>query len=134
MLTSNRIPRFKQRFSFILPPVGRGNELIALDCLKVCDTTLLLITANSNEDEIFDKWGKRVLNMAIAQGIPTPILSLMDLESIAPKRKQQVKANIQKFVSKSFPKEKLMTLDTNADALNHFRLVVAFIEITLSFS
>lgn len=116
-----RLPRFKQRFSFILPPVGRGNELIALDCLKVCDTTMLLLSANLNEDEIFDKWGKRVLNMAIAQGIPTPILSLMDLESIAPKRKQQVKTNIQKFISKSFPNEKLMCLDTNGDALNHLR-------------
>lgn len=82
---------------------------------------MLLMSANSNEDEIFDKWGKRVLNMAIAQGIPTPILSLMDLESIAPKRKQQVKTNIQKIVSKSFPNEKLMCLDTNGDALNHLR-------------
>lgn len=82
---------------------------------------MLLISANTDEDDIFDKWGKRVLNMAIAQGVPTPIVSLMDLESIGPKRKQQVKANIQKFVSKTFPNERLMCLDTNADALNHFR-------------
>lgn len=79
------------------------------------------MSANSNEEDVFDKWGKRLLNMAIAQGIPTPILSLMDLESIAPKRKQQVKTNIQKYISKSFPKEKLMCLDTNGDALNHLR-------------
>ncbi|KAJ6642509.1 Pre-rRNA-processing protein TSR1 like, partial [Pseudolycoriella hygida] len=122
-VTHLTVPRFKQRFSFITPPVGRGNEFTALDCLKVCDTTMLLMTANSNEDEIFDRWGKRVLNMATAQGIPTPILSLMDLESIAPKRKQQVKMNVQKFISKLFPEEKVMCLDTNGDGLNHLRRI-----------
>lgn len=120
-VTHISIPRFKQRFSFIIPPIGRGKELAALDCLKVCDTTVLLVSANTEEDEIFDKWGQRVLNMAIAQGIPTPVVTLMDMESIAPKRKAQTKANIQKFITKAFPSEKLVCLDTDADALNHLR-------------
>jgi len=78
------LPRFKQRFAFVTPPVGRGNELIALDYLKVCDTTLLLTTAAFGDDEIFDRWGQRIFNMMSAQGIPTPVVALMDLESINP--------------------------------------------------
>lgn len=118
-----RIPRFKQRFAFILPPTGPGNELAVLDCLKVCDTTILLISAQADEDEIYDKWGKRFANMAIAQGIPTPVISLMDLESIAPNRRAKTKIAIQKFVHRTFPVEKVMCLDTNSDAFNLFRRI-----------
>lgn len=117
------IPRFKQRFSFIVPPTGRGNELATLDCLKVCDTTVLLVSANTEEETLFDKWGQRIINTALAQGIPTPVVTLMDLESIAPKKRTQTKASIQKYISKAFPSEKLMCLDTNSDALNQLRLV-----------
>lgn len=117
------IPRFKQRFSFIVPPVGHGAELAALDCLKVCDTTVLLISANVDIEggDLFDRWGQRVLNMALAQGIPTPIVTLMDLESIAPKKRTQAKANCQKYVARAFPNEKLVCMDTNAEALNQLR-------------
>lgn len=97
--------------------------MIALDCLKVADTTVMLLTANTDEDDIIDKWGRRILHMAIAQGIPTPIISLMDLESIAPKRKITTKAFVQKLISKSFPAEKLMCLDTNAEAFNVLRRI-----------
>lgn len=118
-----RIPRFKQRFAFIMPPTGAGNELAALDCLKVCDTTVFLLSAHADEDEVYDKWGKRFINMAIAQGIPTPIISLMDLESIAPNRRAKTKVAVQKYVQKSFPVEKVMCLDTNSDAFNLFRRI-----------
>lgn len=94
-----------------------------MDCLKVCDTTILLLSANAEEDDHLDKWGQRILNMAVAQGIPTPIVSLMDLEAIAPKKKTQIKASVQKIISRSFPDEKIMSLDTNTDALNHLRRI-----------
>lgn len=116
-----RIPRFKQRFSFIIPPIGHGNELAALDCLKVCDTTVLLVSANTEEETLFDRWGQRIVNTALAQGIPTPIVTCMDLESIAPKKRTQTKAAIQKYIGNAFPGEKLTCLDTNADALNQLR-------------
>lgn len=106
-----------------MPTTGLGNELAALDCLKVCDTTVLLLSANSPEDEIYDKWGKRFINMAVAQGIPTPIIALMDLESVSPARRAKTKIAIQKYISKSFPAEKLMCLDTNSDASNLFRRI-----------
>lgn len=118
-----RIPRFKQRFAFIVPPTEPGSELIALDCLKVCDTTIFLVSANVPEDEIYGKWGKSFINMASAQGIPTPIISLMDLESIAPARRAKTKTTIQKFVQRNFPIEKIVTLDTNSDGFNIFRRI-----------
>lgn len=120
---AHRIPRFKQRFAFVTPPIGHGHELIALDYLKVCDTTLLLVSANTEEDELLDRWGKRILNMAVAQGIPTPVITVMDLESIAPTRRIKAKANIQKYMSKSFPDNKISTLDTQADGFNLYRRI-----------
>ncbi|XP_031632589.1 pre-rRNA-processing protein TSR1 homolog [Contarinia nasturtii] len=117
------IPRFKQRFAFIIPPIGFGNELAALDCLKVCDTTVFLVSANVEEDEIYSKWGKRFINMAFAQGVPTPIISVMDMESIAPNRRGKTKIAIQKYIQKTFPMEKIISLDTNNDGFNLFRRI-----------
>lgn len=118
-----RIPRFKQCFSFVIPPIGRGNELAALDYLKVCDTTVMLVSAISPEDEIFDRWGKRFINMMAAQGVPTPTFTMMDLQSLAPNRRTTTKAAILKFIQKQFPDEKLSVLDSEADGLNLFRRI-----------
>lgn len=122
-MNTYRIPRFKQRFAFIVPPTEPGSELIALDCLKVCDTSIFLVSANVPEDDIYGKWGKSFINMASAQGIPTPIISLMDLESITPARRAKAKTAIQKFVQRTFPIEKVITLDTNSDGFNIFRRI-----------
>lgn len=81
------------------------------------------MSANTSEDDIYDKWGKKFINMAVAQGIPTPIVSLMDLESIAPNRRGKTKATVQKYISKTFPVEKVMCLDTNSDGFNVFRRI-----------
>lgn len=122
-VTYINIPRFKQRFSFIIPPIGRGNEVEVLDYLKACDTTLLLTSAAMGEEEIFDRWGHRVFNMVSAQGIPSPIVALMDLASINPKKRGEIKVTVQKFISKVLPKEKVMQLDTNAEGLNIMRRI-----------
>lgn len=61
--------------------------------------------------------------MASAQGVPTPIVTLMDLESIAPNRRGKTKASIQKFIQKTFPIEKLVNLDANSDGFNLFRRI-----------
>ncbi|XP_039965431.1 pre-rRNA-processing protein TSR1 homolog [Bactrocera tryoni] len=122
-VTYINLPRFKQRFSFIIPPIGRGSEVEVLDYLKACDTTLLLTSAAMGEDEVFDRWGHRIFNMISAQGIPSPIVALMDLESINPKKRGDIKASVQKFISKVLPKEKIMQLDTNAEGLNVMRRI-----------
>ncbi|XP_030373387.1 pre-rRNA-processing protein TSR1 homolog [Scaptodrosophila lebanonensis] len=117
------LPRFKQRFAFVIPPVGRGNELVVLDYLKVCDTTMLLTSAAFGEDEIFDRWGQRIFNMISAQGIPTPLVALMDLESINPKKRAAAKQAAQKILSKVLPEEKVMQLDTASEGLNVLRRI-----------
>lgn len=121
------LPRFKQRFTFVIPPVGRGTELTTLDYLKVCDTTVLLLSANVNteQESLMDNWGNRIYNMAMSQGIPTPIFAVQDLESIAPKKRQQYKMAIQKSIDKMIPDEKIMLLDTDTDALNLMRKIGA---------
>lgn len=106
-----------------MPPCEPGSELTALDCLKVCDTTVFLVSANVEEDEIYGKWGKRFINMAVAQGVPTPIIALMDIESVSPNRRGKTKASIQKYIQKSFPIEKLIGFDTNSDGFNLFRRI-----------
>lgn len=111
----------KQKFTFIKSSYGPGNELKNLDQLKVCDSTVFLVSASF--DEVCDKWGEKFLNMAMSQGIPTPVVTLMDLESIAPKRRAQVKAEIQKKIAKFFPDEKLMLLDKTSDGLNMLRRI-----------
>lgn len=115
-------PRSKQRFSFIIPPFGKCNELQVLDCLKVCDSTIFLLSANTN-DAYIDNFGKKILEMAIAQGIPMPIITLVGLETIALKKRASVKMNIQKSVSSLLPNERIMTLDSNSDGLNLFRRI-----------
>lgn len=117
------VPRFRQRFSFITPAVGHGSELAFLDALKVCDSTILLLSATEIEDDIIDKNGAKILNMALSQGLPTPMVFVMDMESIAPKKRGQVKSAIQKAIADVLPDEKVMALDTNTDALNLLRRV-----------
>lgn len=119
------LPRFKQRFAFIIPPVGKGSELEVLDCLKVCDTTLLLTSAamGDEESDILDKWGNKVFNFISSQGIPTPVVALMDLESINPKRKQKAKVTVQKYMEKLLPGESILQLDTNAEGQNVMRRI-----------
>lgn len=63
------------------------------------------------------------MNLALSQGIPTPLIALMDLESIAPKKRTQFKNDVQKLLNNHFPEEKLMTLDKASDGLNMLRRI-----------
>lgn len=107
-----RVQIYKKNFAFVCPPIGPGNELEVLDCLKACDTTLLVMSAYTN-DEIFDKWGSGLFNMMLMQGIPTPMPVLMDLESLNPKDRKVFRKDIQSFVSKLLPNSRVFKLDTN---------------------
>lgn len=118
------VPRFRQRFSFVVPEIGHGRELNVLDALKVCDSVVLLLSAVAGDsDEVIDKFGAKVLNMALTQGLPTPMVCLMDLQSINPKKRSQTKTNIQKVVSSVLPDEKIMELEKLTDALNLLRRI-----------
>lgn len=64
------IPRFKQRFEFVVPQCD--HDFSMLDTFKVSDTILFLISAavglQDNED-IIDKWGEKILITSFAQVI-----------------------------------------------------------------
>lgn len=121
LITYMKSLRLKQRFSFVKSKCSIGSELKSLDFLKVCDSTVLLVSAQS--EVLLDKAGEKFLSFALAQGIPTPIIALMDLESVAPKKRNQVKNDIQKAMNIYFPEEKLMVLDRTSDGLNLLRRI-----------
>lgn len=112
------LPNFKQRFSFVCPEVG--NDFATVDALKIADTVLFIVSA---VDDPIDEWGERVLALAMAQGMPTPIVALMDMESLNPKKRTLGKQNIQKLISKWLPDEKVFQFDKDSDGLNLFRRI-----------
>ncbi|XP_030747869.1 pre-rRNA-processing protein TSR1 homolog isoform X2 [Sitophilus oryzae] len=118
------IPRFKKRFSFVVP--SGDNDFDVLDTLKVADTVIFLLSSvfsvEDNED-IIDKWGNNIITTALAQGLPTPLVVLTDLESVTPKKRNEYKQAIQKIVSKYLPEEKLMTLDKYSEGINILRKI-----------
>ncbi|XP_026328590.1 pre-rRNA-processing protein TSR1 homolog [Hyposmocoma kahamanoa] len=112
------LPNFKQRFSFICPEVD--NDFSLLDALKIADTALFVCSAL---DEPMDEWGERVLALAMAQGMPTPVVVAMDIEGVHPKKRTSEKHNVQKLISKWLPEEKVMQLDKSSDGLNLLRRI-----------
>lgn len=62
------IPRFKQRYSLVIPSLD--NELAIMDTLKLSDTVLFLISAAAGIEfgsELIDEWGNGILTAAFAQ-------------------------------------------------------------------
>lgn len=112
------LPNFKQRFSFICPEIN--NDFALLDALKIADTALFVSSAL---DEPVDEWGEKVLALAMAQGMPTPIVAAMDIEGVHPKKRTTEKQNVQKLISKWLPEEKIMQLDKSSDGLNLLRRI-----------
>ncbi|KAJ8918434.1 hypothetical protein NQ315_008131 [Exocentrus adspersus] len=116
------IPRFKQRYAFIAPHTE--NQFAVLDTLKVSDTVLFLISAAMGVEDtacVIDDWGNGILTSSFSQGLPTPVVAICDLESVAPKKRHDVKQSIQKLVNKWLPEEKIMVLDKNVDGVNILR-------------
>ncbi|XP_038210900.1 pre-rRNA-processing protein TSR1 homolog [Zerene cesonia] len=111
------LPNFKQRFSFICPEIE--NDFSLLDALKIADTVLFVCSAL----EPIDAWGEKALALAMAQGMPTPVVVAMDIEGVHPKKRTTEKQNVQKLISKWLPDEKIMQLDKNSDGLNVLRRI-----------
>jgi len=76
------VPRLKQRFSIVVPPIG--DVLATLDAAKVA-TTILFVTsvmsqANSDiEQEIIDDWGKEIIVSCLAQGLPSTMIAVHNI-------------------------------------------------------
>ncbi|XP_068905473.1 pre-rRNA-processing protein TSR1 homolog [Tenebrio molitor] len=116
-------PRFKQKFSFIIP--SSDNELAVLDALKVSDTVIFLLSTSGGveEDSLIDKWGQNILMSSFSQGLATPVVAVSDLESITQKKRHDYKQQVQKLISKWLPEEKVVTLDNDSDGINILRKI-----------
>lgn len=122
-ITHISVPRLKQRFAIIVPPVG--DILATLDAAKVA-TTILFVTSvtsqtNDNMPEIIDDWGKEIIVSCLAQGLPATIVAVHNIQKLHIKKRQEYKQSVQRAISKLLPEEKVFELDTTADCLNMLR-------------
>lgn len=104
--------RYKQRFSFIIPPV---NDLYAiLDSVKVSNTLMLLWPPR---DEVEDA-AELVLSSIMAQALPATIHIAASMDDMAHKRKMQMRQRVVKEIESRFPgNAKLFTLESDQDAM-----------------
>lgn len=75
----------KQRFSIIVPPIG--NVLATLDAAKAANTILFItsVTCQTNSDtdkEIIDDWGTNIIVSCLAQGLPTTIFAVHNIQRL----------------------------------------------------
>ncbi|XP_066581384.1 pre-rRNA-processing protein TSR1 homolog isoform X2 [Prorops nasuta] len=122
-VTHLSLPRFKQRFSVIVPPVG--NVIGTLDAAKIANT-LLFISAPVNDKpntEYVDLWGEEIIVACLAQGLPTTIAAITKTDNLHPKKRHDCKQQFQEVIGKWLPEEKVFHLDKGMDALNILRRV-----------
>ncbi|KYM82080.1 Pre-rRNA-processing protein TSR1 like protein [Atta colombica] len=118
------IPRLKQRFSIIVPPID--DVFATLDAAKVA-TTILFVTSvasqgnDNKQGQIIDDWGKEIITSCLAQGLSSTIIAVHNIQTLHIKKRQEYKQSIQRTISKWLPAEKVFELDTTADCLNMLR-------------
>ncbi|KAG8233141.1 hypothetical protein J437_LFUL010371 [Ladona fulva] len=76
------VPRFKQRFSFMIP--SAGDIFSILDALKSADTVILLVDGSGCSSPI-DEDGEILLSCIFSQGLPTPVVVAAGLEYLPQK-------------------------------------------------
>lgn len=109
------VPRFKQRFSIIVPPIG--NITGTLDAVKTATaivfvTSVINQTYNDGKQEIVDNWGKEVIVSCFAQGLPVTIVAVHNIQKLDIKvsstvvtislYKQHIKLNFSLFLNVLF--------------------------------
>lgn len=71
-----RIEQFKQAFTFIRPDCS--SVLGLLDTLKVVDTILFMVSADGG----FDRDVDLLMTCILAQGLPSTVVAITDLDKI----------------------------------------------------
>ena len=107
-----------------------GDLYAALDACKSADSVIFLISpASDNESFIsdktssnegalgFDAVGEQLLSAIMAQGLPSPIFLLNDIDIVPLKKCGDYKKMLQKQLDRMVPVEKLQVLETEGDAL-----------------
>lgn len=128
------VPRFHQSFSLIVPKPG--DLYAALDACKVADSVLFLVSPSSDNISIFsertgdiegalglDATGEALLSAVMAQGLPTPIFVLNNIENITLKKRGDYKKLLQKQIDRIIPIEKLLVIEKDQDALRLLHLI-----------
>lgn len=110
------VPRFKERFCFM--KCSTENMFDVLDALKVAETVVFVVGTDG-----IDTDGELFLTAVLAQGLPTTIVTLVDLETVPQKKRNSLKSEIQKAVNRWLPDEKLMTLEKESDSLILLRTI-----------
>ncbi|XP_014601406.1 PREDICTED: pre-rRNA-processing protein TSR1 homolog isoform X2 [Polistes canadensis] len=118
------IPRMKQRFSIIIPPINDFYGI--LDAVKVANTVLFVTSAINTfngtvTEEIIDKFGNEILYACLLQGLPTSIVAAINVDKLPSKIHQGYKQRVIQSISKYLPEEKVFSLDTPTDSLNVLR-------------
>ncbi|KAJ2725543.1 ribosome biogenesis protein tsr1 [Coemansia sp. Benny D115] len=111
--------RFRQTLQFV--EVGR-NMLDILDVAKVADYLVMGISATEEVDE----FGEQCLAAVQNQGHATVFPVAQDMETVAVKRRNDVKRSLQSFMQHFFPEaDRVFTVDTETDALAVLRMISA---------
>ena len=128
------MPRFHQSYSLVVPKPG--DLYAALDACKVADSVLFLVSPSSDNISIFsertsdlegalglDSTGEVLLSAIMAQGLPSPIFVLNDIENVALKKRGDYKKQLQKQIDRIIPIEKLLVIEKEQDALRLLHLI-----------
>jgi len=105
------IPRFKQRFCFIVPKYGNLYEL--LDAVKVADCVLCVPSTQQGVDE----YGEYCLSSLSAQGMPASTFVLNGMKDLPIKKQNESKKSISKSLESRFANKKLHNLDSRQDGV-----------------
>jgi len=115
-MTHMVVPRFKQRFTFIVPKFNSLYEI--LDVTKVCDNVVFLLCPHTG----MSGRGELILSSVLAQSLPTdPVMVLGSTDEVPPNKMNEVKKLMIKALDRKFPAEKIYTVDSDSDALNLVR-------------
>ncbi|CAG8658781.1 18905_t:CDS:10 [Dentiscutata erythropus] len=109
--------RFKQKVQFILL---ERNFIDILDACKVADFMLFILSAKVEVDQ----FGELCLKAIQSQGFPSIITSVLYLEDIPQKKRNDVKKSLLSFITHFFPdEEKIHAADQPQEALNILRTI-----------
>ncbi|CAG8753330.1 23519_t:CDS:10, partial [Cetraspora pellucida] len=109
--------RFKQKVQFI---ILERNFIDILDACKVADFMLLVLSAKVEADQ----FGELCLKAIQSQGFPSIISSVLYLEEIPQKKRNDVKKSLLSFLNYFFPEEeKIHIADQSQEALNILRTI-----------
>ncbi|XP_025107531.1 pre-rRNA-processing protein TSR1 homolog [Pomacea canaliculata] len=108
----------KQRMSFFIPQYGNLHAL--LDSAKIADSVLFVVSPEA----VIDNYGNSCLKCLMGQGLSSSLFTCHGLSQLPQKKAAEARKAAQKVLEKSFPCEKLRTLDTRQDALLILRQLI----------